>query len=123
MILTLFYIVKVNVKSVQYNLQLSCNENWGERGEKLELDIKKNMERKDLLTGKKYVIEYELYQSYERFNVYCVYKRYLDSDDRIFLYKETKRRCDFGKRKLTKKESLAYLKRLEELHDSRRDKQ
>lgn len=56
--------------------------------------------------GREYTIEYELYQSYSRFNVYNVYKIYKKDNQKIFLYRETKARSDYGRRLLNNQELL-----------------
>lgn len=64
---------------------------------------------KDILTNNQYTIEYELYQSYPRFYVYKVYKVYKNSNERIFMYKITKERTDYGRRLASKQDSLSDL--------------
>lgn len=59
--------------------------------------------------GREYVIEYELYQSYPRFNVYNVYKIYKKDNQKVFLYRETKERSDYGRRIINNQELLNEL--------------
>ena len=79
--------------------------------------IKKENENKDIFTNEVYEKEYEIYQSYHRFNVYNVYKVYPKTKQRIFLYRITKLRTDFGRRLSSRKDLLNELnKRLEVMY-------
>nr|DAM43748.1 MAG TPA: hypothetical protein [Caudoviricetes sp.] len=79
--------------------------------------IKKENENKDIFTREVYEKEYEIYQSYPRFNVYNVYKVYPKTKQRIFLYRITKLRTDFGRRIRSRKDLLAELNKSLEVID------
>lgn len=66
----------------------------------------------DIFTSNSYELEYELYQEYSRFNVYKVYKKYKKDSKRVFLYKITKERNDFGKKLKPKKDLISDLNKL-----------